>query len=185
MGTHLKNFYHSGYLCTVRTVNINENNRTKILLISISFKTFKLYFIVSPFIKKWETIIFGVFSILWVKRIRIELLFCHFNSSWQLIVMKEFWRSSTAEQSNSNLRFTHLSSRNLLRVILCDCQSSATGTPPCSTPRLLAFIGKQRSIAFLGSGIWKFHTVVASWFRDCPVLCFQFQRTGSSRSPGP
>ena len=130
MGTHLKNFYHSGYLCTVRTVNINENNRTKILLISISFKTFKLYFIVSPFIKKWETIIFGVFSILWVKRIRIELLFCHFNSSWQLIVMKEFWRSSTAEQSNSNLRFTHLSSRNLLRVILCDCQSSATGTPP-------------------------------------------------------
>ena len=113
------------------TVHIHKNNRTKILLISISFKAFKLYFIVSPFIKKWQTIIFGVFSILWVKRIRIELLFCHFNSSWQLIVMKEFWRSSTAEQSNSNLRFTHLSSRNLLRVILCDCQSSATGTPPC------------------------------------------------------
>ena len=103
-------------------------------LISISFKAFKLYFIVSPFIKKWETIIFGVFSILWVKRIRIELLFCHFNSSWQLIVMKEFWRSSTAEQSNSNLRFTHLSSRNLLRVILCDCQSSATGVLPCRPP---------------------------------------------------
>ena len=134
MGTHFKNFYHSGYLCTVRTVNINENNRTKILLISISFKALKLYFIVSPFIKKWQTIIFGVFSILWVKRIRIELLFCHFNSSWQLIVMKAFWRSSTAEQSNSNLRFTHLSSRNLLRVILCDCQSSATGTPPWWLP---------------------------------------------------
>ena len=130
MGTHFKKFYHSGYLCTVRTVNINENNRTKILLISISFKAFKLYFIVSPFIKKWETIIFGVFGILWVKRNRIELLFCHFNSSWQLIVMKEFWRSSTAEHSTSNLRFTHLSSRNLLRVILCDCPSSATGTPP-------------------------------------------------------